>query len=66
MGGARLWAALGSRLVGEPEVRRVDVTDEDALRAWWDVGRVASPHDQVDRLGYRLVETSLDVQKVLT
>jgi GNAT superfamily N-acetyltransferase len=34
--------------VGGSEVRRVDVTDEAALRAWWDVGRVASAHDQVD------------------
>jgi GNAT superfamily N-acetyltransferase len=34
--------------VGGTELRRVDVTDEAALRAWWDVGRVASAHDLVD------------------
>jgi GNAT superfamily N-acetyltransferase len=29
-------------------VARVDVADQDALHAWWDVGRIASAHDEID------------------
>jgi GNAT superfamily N-acetyltransferase len=34
--------------VAEIEVRDVHLADESALHAWWDVGRIASAHDEVD------------------
>jgi len=34
--------------VSDIEVREVDLADEAALHAWWDVGRTASAHDDVD------------------
>jgi GNAT superfamily N-acetyltransferase len=34
--------------VADIEVRHVDLADESALHAWWDVGRISSAHDEID------------------
>jgi GNAT superfamily N-acetyltransferase len=34
--------------VDEIEIREVDTADEVGLRAWWEVGRIASAHDKAD------------------